>query len=331
MADKGLDILEQYDFSVEGTSRGRGAYILKTDRGLKLLREYKGGSRRLCQVGEILEKLKESKKICVDAYVKNKDGEYSTQSEDGNRYIVKEWFDCRDCDIKNYGDIMQAVKGLGILHNELSEYENKRIINDTENENEFLYRAPDMSALMSRHLKEIHRIKKYLSGRNNRNEFEILAASCCDEFYEEGKKALTELNDFLGRSILKKELCHGDYSYHNICFQAGAPVIINFEKMNRNYGICDLYHIMRKIMEKYDWDIKLGHKILTEYDKVRTLREAELELLPILFSFPEKFWKILNGYYNSNKAWLPAKNLEKLCRVKEQNVKRLEFIKTIHQ
>ena len=145
------------------------------------------------------------------------------------------------------------------------------------------------------------------------------------------KKALTELNDFLGRSILKKELCHGDYSYHNICFQAGAPVIINFEKMNRNYGICDLYHIMRKIMEKYDWDIKLGHKILTEYDKVRTLREAELELLPILFSFPEKFWKILNGYYNSNKAWLPAKNLEKLCRVTEQNVKRLEFIKTIHQ
>ena len=38
----------------------------------------------------------------------------------------------------------------------------------------------------------------------------------------------------------------------------------------------------------------------------------------VLFSYPEKFWKIANGYYNSNKAFLSPKYTEKLQTVIEQ-------------
>ena len=30
------------------------------------------------------------------------------------------------------------------------------------------------------------------------------------------------------------------------------------------------------------------------------------------FAYPEKFWKIANFYYNSGKAWIPGRNMEKL-------------------
>ena len=31
-----------------------------------------------------------------------------------------------------------------------------------------------------------------------------------------------------------------------------------------------------------------------------------------IISYPEKFWKIVNFYYNTGKAWIPEKNMEKL-------------------
>jgi hypothetical protein len=45
-----------------------------------------------------------------------------------------------------------------------------------------------------------------------------------------------------------------------------------------------------------------------------------------LLSFPEKFWKIINQYYNAGKAWVPAKNIDKLKIVIEQNMRRRELI-----
>ena len=42
--------------------------------------------------------------------------------------------------------------------------------------------------------------------------------------------------------------------------------------------------------------------------------------------FPEKFWKISNHYYNSNKAWVSGRDIEKLEKVIEQEAKRLTFL-----
>ena len=77
-------------------------------------------------------------------------------------------------------------------------------------------------------------------------------------------------------------------------------------------------------------DIKLAYRFITEYDKIRTLNDDDLRLLEIMFTFPEKFWKLINSYNNSRKTWLPARNTEKLKKVIAQNNKRLDFINTLH-
>ena len=54
-----------------------------------------------------------------------------------------------------------------------------------------------------------------------------------------------------------------------------------------------------------------------------------MELLRIMLSYPEKFWKVTNKYYNSNKAWISDKNMEKLKMVKEQADVKQKFVDTI--
>ena len=46
MNDKGINILEKYDFTVFRTYRGRGALVLVTDQGIKLLKEYGGNVKK---------------------------------------------------------------------------------------------------------------------------------------------------------------------------------------------------------------------------------------------------------------------------------------------
>ena len=62
------------------------------------------------------------------------------------------------------------------------------------------------------------------------------------------------------------------------------------------------------------------------YDKVRPMDGTEYRQLYYRLAYPEKFWKIVNFYYNSGKAWIPGKNLEKLMKVTEQEKDKQAFL-----
>jgi spore coat protein I len=79
-------------------------------------------------------------------------------------------------------------------------------------------------------------------------------------------------------------------------------------------------------MEKNNWDIRLGMKIIEDYNKYRTISDSEYKILKIMMSYPEKFWKIINYYYNSNKAWYSEKNEDKLIQFQKQETYRWDFI-----
>ena len=93
--------------------------------------------------------------------------------------------------------------------------------------------------------------------------------------------------------------------------------------------VTDLYDFLRKIMEKNQWDIGLGHKMLEAYSRILPLSKEELEYLAVCIAYPEKFWKIANSYYRSSKAWLSSKDLEKLEIAVLQTNQKQEFLKEI--
>ena len=46
-------------------------------------------------------------------------------------------------------------------------------------------------------------------------------------------------------------------------------------------------------------------------------------------AYPEKFWKIVNFYYNSRKVWIPERNREKLQLVVEQEKEKQAFLDAV--
>ncbi len=113
--------------------------------------------------------------------------------------------------------------------------------------------------------------------------------------------------DFSGRYNdieSKRQFAHGDFQYHNILFGNEKAAIINFEKCQWDSRVRDVALFLRKTLEKADWDITLGSLLLEEYEQVNPFTEDEKRQLFYRLAYPEKFRKIANFYYNSNKAFL---------------------------
>ena len=52
--------------------------------------------------------------------------------------------------------------------------------------------------------------------------------------------------------------------------------------------------------------------MLEAYERELPLSEQERFYLAVSLYYPEKVWKLIHHYYNSNKAWVPEKSAEKL-------------------
>ena len=76
--------------------------------------------------------------------------------------------------------------------------------------------------------------------------------------------------------------------------------------------MADLYRFMRKILEKYNWDVRFGKEMLKAYHEIKPVSREEWINLKIRFSYPEKYWKLANYYYTHRKTWISVKNTEKL-------------------
>ena len=82
-------------------------------------------------------------------------------------------------------------------------------------------------------------------------------------------------------------------------------------------------------MEKHGWKERLGDNMINAYSAIRPITDAELEYLKIRLIYPEKFWKIANSYYHSNKAWISIKSIEKLNASIKQTEEKKRFLEDI--
>ena len=86
---------------------------------------------------------------------------------------------------------------------------------------------------------------------------------------------------------------------------------------------------MRKIMEKNNWNVRLGMELLEGYRRKQELTAQDLQGLYYRLSYPEKFWKLADHYYGSRKSWIPEKNVEKLRSLIRQREQRSSFLKIL--
>lgn len=70
--------------------------------------------------------------------------------------------------------------------------------------------------------------------------------------------------------------------------------------------------------------MEMAQYALKKYQTQRPIPEEDRYQLYYRLSYPEKFWKLVNFYYNTPKVWIPAKNTEKLEKMlKQEEAKNL--------
>lgn len=183
MNDRNTEVLEQYEMEVSSARRGRGAWICETDRGLKLLREYKGTKKRLEFEEEVLNVLKNEGLTQVDQYVRNREGELQSVGQDGLRYIVKDWFSERECDVRDEPEILRAVAQIARLHRIL------RGVAVREEWNLGSILSEPMEEEMKRHNRELRRARSFISARRGKSDFELCVIGNFSLFFDQALEA----------------------------------------------------------------------------------------------------------------------------------------------
>ena len=93
----------------------------------------------------------------------------------------------------------------------------------------------------------------------------------------------------------------------------------------------DLYLFVRKVCEKNKWSFAFGQACLDAYEKELPLTEKERRFLYTRFYYPEKFWKIANGYMNRRKSLPPKRQKQKLEALLEMERGREEFLRQFRE
>ena len=316
-------LLEQYPFEVSDIQKGRGAYICTTNEGKIILKEFTGSSQRAESVAAVLERAREASIAC-DEIIYTKKEQILAKDVDEISYYARWNIDARECDVRNREDIFLAVSEMARLHVVLHQ---KDIACVSVPQKAFFEEV-------SRHNREIKKLRNYIHGKHQKNEFEMIFMNHYAVFLEQAMEVEERLGTWLEQTETVEiegmyGICHGDFNQHNVLICGKEVILTNFEQVCYDAQIVDLAHFLRKLMEKHNWNVGLAADLISAYERERRLSRMEWEQLYMRMAYPEKFWKVSNHYYNSNKAWVSGRDIEKLNKVIEQEEIRQQFLRML--
>lgn len=330
MQEYELNVLEQYNIEVTGTRKVRGAILCETSEGVLLLKEAQGSEKRMPVLCELYGYLDSQGFEWADGLIANKEGSCVSVAEDGTKYVLKRWFQGRECDVRKPAELLAAAGNLAKLHILLRHPLENEVAAGTHMKEEYM-----------RHNRELNKVRRFVRELSPKGEFEYAFLKNFDQMYQWAALALHEL-EYMDYETLYREsietasLTHGEYNYHNILMlypentkQPCKMAVTNFDKCKKDVQVEDLYYFLRKVMEKNGWKARLGDNMLNAYAAIRPLGKEEMDYLRVRLIYPEKFWKIANSYYHSNKAWISVKSIEKLNVAIWQTEEKKRFLENI--
>lgn len=325
-----LEVLERYEIEVRSTRKIRGAFFCDTNEGTMLLKETKISGQRAPSLYFVLNSLETQGNIKVDTPVFTRDGELLANSRDGKRYMLKKWYEGRECDVRQEKDLLRAAERLAVLHRDLGIISG----NSGQQLSPALMPGKDPVDEIRRHNRELKKVRTFIRSRVTKNEFEHLFLESFEKMYQIAEYVLKRMEEsgcteLYYDSVRGKNLVHGEYNYHNLIVTESDMAVTGFEHLHIGIPVHDLYYYLRKIMEKHIWKQNNGLKILEAYEGVRKLTPGEREYVGLRLAYPEKYWKTASTYYHSNKAWLPQKYVEKLELSVRQNEEKRAFLENI--
>lgn len=148
------------------------------------------------------------------------------------------------------------------------------------------YRERSLREEYLRHNQELRKIRKFIRNKGASNVFEKNYLASVEQFLERAQYAVklldeTDYDDLRERAWREGQVCHGEYNQHNILMLKGdhlGTAVTNFGHWSFDIQVADLYRFMRKILEKYNWNLELAGEMLREYHKIRPISAEEWKI-----------------------------------------------------
>lgn len=327
--ENSLEVLEQYELEVLRTWKGRGVYFVETTVGVHMLKEYRGSEGKLEKLWQLCAALENVHFFKTDVPVRNKEGGFLVKDSEGKSYFLKAWKDGRECDPRSELDVCRCMEGLAIFHTSA-----KNIWEFSSPEERQKYESANLELELQRHTREMKKVQSFIRKKQRKNAFESGYLEIIPKFLEQAQEITVGMGEsgyevLRNQAIERGQICHGEYTQHNVLFDRSKLLITNLERANLDLQCMDVSLFLRKIMEKQGWRLAQGEKFLRAYEIVRPMGENERQILALRLAYPEKLWKLANHYYHTNKAWIPEKNVEKLKMFVNQQKARENFVKSV--
>ncbi len=324
MNDRAVTLFEKYDLTIEKTRKGRGAIIAETEKGTVALVEYNGPIENLSMEELLLQKVAERFDEPLDLIIRTTEEQLFCSDYEGKKYIVKRYVEGQECNVSDEFSCVKAAGALARLHAAM-----RRI--ESPEEMQFGGKTDNLKEDFDRKTAEIIRTRNFIRKSPRKEEFELLFLRSYERYLEQAALAYSFLDknclEVLGKKQQsEKMMVHGDCTHHNVIFTEKGVTFVNFEKAGAHLQMKDVYLFMRKILEKNDWSYELALKMLSAYEKELPLEKAERIYLYARFLYPEKFWKIANGYLNRRKSVPARRQQEKLESFEQKEEKRQLFL-----
>lgn len=329
MNEKALEVFEQYDLEVVRTWKGRGVYFCETSKGLHMLKEHRGSEEKLEKLWQLLNSLEAVQFFKTDFPVRAKEGNFLVKDSEETTYLLKKWRDGRECDPRSELDVCRALEGLAIFHTKA-----RGIWEFSTEEERTKYEGSSLVTEMEKRTRELKKVQSFIRKKQKKSDFESGYLEIIPKYLTEASEITMKMKES-GYEALQKDaflqgkICHGEYMQHNVLFERSKLILTNFEHAHLDLQCMDVSLFLRKIMEKQGWRLAQGEKFLRAYEIVRPMEEKERLILALCLSYPEKLWKLANHYYHTNKAWIPAKHLEKLKMFAAQQNERERFVNKV--
>ncbi len=308
-----LDIGRQYDLKIKNVVPFRNVIILNTDKGKKLLKKENISPGRILFVHGAKEHLNANGFKNIDRYVCTVDGNPYIDSDQGC-FTLADFIEGSECDFDETQDVLAATVALAKLHSATKGY-NPPAGSYSKND---LGKLPD---IFKKRLDEIRKIKRIAS--KGKTKIDFLVLNYVDYFYNQGFEALKgvsrpEYNLIVEETRKQKIFCHCDYNHYNVLMTDGEVAVTNFSQCRFELKVYDLANLIRRKMRKCNWDIGEASRIIETYGSHEELSRLDLLFLFYFLQFPQKFWRVINRYYNSRKSWSEKIYSAKLTEVAEE-------------
>jgi spore coat protein I len=313
---------ESYGLEIRNMVPYKDAFMAVTSQGRKIIRKMPFSPERLKFIHGAKEHLIYNGFTGVDKYLCTVTGEPYFISEN-SCYTMVDFIDGRESSFDEDSDVKQASFVLAKLHGASRGYrvpEGCKVQSD-------LGKLPEY---FTKRLEDIKKMKK--QARRGKGHFDQLFLEHADHFCETGESAVAALKSS-GYARLVEDtreeglFCHHDYTHHNIIMEGDRTVVINFDYSCFELRIYDIANLIRRKMRKCDWDISKTELIINSYSSIEMLDKEELAVMKIILQFPQKFWRVVNRYYNSRRSWSERSFVIRLQEVIDEIGPHKEFLK----